>query len=207
MVGDNYTQDLKDRGLTTPGKLYKLWDYNVGVGGPIKKDRVWFFFQFRDEGSHRTVPGMFANANMGDPTKWTYVADTSRPAVQAGSWRNGALRLTVQPTTRNKFNVFWDEQIPCQGAAYLGSRRRLPSVGAERNHLRRAPVAPIRQCSATSAPEIGTYLTGYGQRVQQATWTSPRHQPAPARGRLRHVPQPVGRHRTARQPTDAVSCA
>ena len=63
---------------------------------------------------------MFANANMGDPTKWTYVADTSRPAVQAGSWRNGALRLTVQPTTRNKFNVFWDQQIPCQGAGVSG---------------------------------------------------------------------------------------
>ena len=28
-------------------------------------------------------------------------------------------------------------------------------------------------CSATAAPEIGTYLSGYGQRVQQATWTSP----------------------------------
>ena len=140
MVGDNYTQELKDRGLTTPGKLYKLWDYNVGVGGPIRKDRVWFFFQFRDEGSHRTVPGMFANANMGDATKWTYVADTSRPAVQAGSWRNGALRLTVQPTTRNKFNVFWDQQIPCQGAVYLGSQRRMPSIGAGRDHLRRAPV-------------------------------------------------------------------
>ena len=67
MVGNNYTHDLKAAGLTTPGKLYKLWDYNVGVGGPIKKDRVWFFFQFRDEGSHRTVPGMFANANAGDP--------------------------------------------------------------------------------------------------------------------------------------------
>ena len=77
MVGNNYTHDLKDRGLTTPGELQKLWDYNVGVGGPIKKDRVWFFVQFRDEGSHRTVPGMFANANMGDPTKWTYVADTT----------------------------------------------------------------------------------------------------------------------------------
>ena len=48
MVGDNYTDDLKARGLQTPGKLYKLWDYNVGLGGPIKKDRIWFFFQFRD---------------------------------------------------------------------------------------------------------------------------------------------------------------
>ncbi|HXD74039.1 MAG TPA: hypothetical protein VN628_09895, partial [Vicinamibacterales bacterium] len=63
MVGDNYTDALKAAGLTTPGKLYKLWDTNIGVGGPIKKDTVWFFAQFRDEGSHRTIPGMFANVN------------------------------------------------------------------------------------------------------------------------------------------------
>jgi hypothetical protein len=172
MVGDNYTQNLKDRGLTTPGKLFKLWDYNAAVGGPIKKDRVWFFFQFRDEGSHRTVPGMFANANMGDPAKWTYVADTSRPAVQAGSWRNGAVRLTLQPTTRNKFNVFWDQQIPCQGAVYLGSDGGCRQSGPG-EIICGAPQSTNPQCTATSAPEVGTYLTGYGQRVQQATWTSP----------------------------------
>jgi hypothetical protein len=95
MVGDNYTDELKARGLRTPGQLQKLWDYNLGVGGPIKKDLMWFFFQFPDEGSYRTVPGMFANKNMGDPTKWTYQADTTRPALTAGSWRNGALRLTI----------------------------------------------------------------------------------------------------------------
>ena len=122
MVGDNYTDDLKARGLTTPGALTKLWDYNIGVGGPIRKDSIWFFAQFRDESSYRTVPGMFANANAnaGDPAKWTYQADTTRPAVQAGSWRNGALRLTLQPSSRNKVNLFWDEQHPCQGGATLG---------------------------------------------------------------------------------------
>ena len=79
MVGNNYTDDLKARGLTTPGALTKLWDYNGAAGGPIKQDRAWFFIQVRDEGSHRTVPGMFANVNMGDPTKWLYAADTTRP--------------------------------------------------------------------------------------------------------------------------------
>ena len=63
--------------------IQQVWDYNFGVGGPVKKDMVWYFIQFRDEGSHRSVPGMFANANFGDNTKWTYVADTSRPAKQA----------------------------------------------------------------------------------------------------------------------------
>ena len=172
MVGDNYTQALKDAGLTTPGKLYKLWDTNLGVGGPIKKDHVWFFAQFRDEGSHRTVPGMFANVNMGDPTKWTYVQDPTRPAVAAGSWRNGALRLTFQPSTRNKINVFWDQQIPCQGAGVLGSTAGCRQSG-DGEIICGAPGASNPPCSSTAAPEIGTYLAGFGQRVQQATWSSP----------------------------------
>jgi hypothetical protein len=172
MVGDNYTDELKARGLVTPGKLFKLWDINVGVGGPVKKDLAWFFFQFRDQGSHRTIPGMFANKNMGDPTKWTYERDTTRPAVAAGSWRNAALRMTVQPTPRNKFNVFWDQQVPCQGAGVLGSDAGCRQSGDD-EIICGAAGASNPPCSATAAPEIGTYLSGYGQRVQQATWTSP----------------------------------
>ncbi len=172
MVGDNYTQELKDKGLTTPGKLFKLWDTNVGIGGPIKKDVVWYFFQFRDEGSHRTVPGMFANLNMGDPTKWTYVKDATRPAVTAGSWRNASIRMTVQPSARNKFNIFWDQQMPCQGAAYLGADQGCRQSGPG-EIICGAPGASNPPCTATTAPEIGTYLDGFGQRVQQATWSSP----------------------------------
>jgi hypothetical protein len=176
MVGDNYTQDLKDRGLTTPGRLYKLWDTNIGVGGPIKQDRIWFFGQFRDEGSHRTVPGMFANANFGDPTKRTYVADRSRPAVSAGSWRNVSLRLTIQATPRNKFNIFWDEQKPCQGAAFPGVDEGCRQSGPN-EIICGAPGASNPGCNATNAPETGTYLgsggQSKGQHVQQVTWTSP----------------------------------
>jgi hypothetical protein len=176
MVGDNYTQDLKNRGLTTPGRLFKLWDTNIGVGGPIAKDRIWFFGQFRDEGSHRTVPGMFANANFGDATKRTYVADRNRPAVLAGSWRNAALRLTVQATPRNKFNVFWDEQKPCQGAGFPGSDAGCRQSGPD-EIICGAPGSSNAGCNATSAPETGTYLgkggQSKGQHVQQVTWTSP----------------------------------
>ena len=159
-------------GLTTPGKLFKLWDSNLGIGGPIAKDKVWFFFQFRDQGSHRTIPGMFANRNMGDPTKWNYEADRTRPAVAAGSWRNASIRLTAQPTAKHKFNVFWDQQQPCQGAGVLGSDEGCRQSG-DNEIICGAAGASNPPCSATAAPENGTYLSGFGQRVQQATWTSP----------------------------------
>ncbi len=172
MVGDNYSPELQAAGLTTPGKLFKLWDSNLGLGGPIAKDKVWFFFQFRDQGSHRTIPGMFANKNMGDPTKWNYEADRSRPAVAAGSWRNASIRLTAQPTAKHKFNVFWDQQRPCQGAGVLGSDEGCRQSG-DNEIICGAAGASNPPCSATAAPENGTYLSGFGQRVQQATWTSP----------------------------------
>src|SRR4029078_9997579 len=87
MVGSNYSDDLKARGLRTPGDLLKLWDFSGSVGGPIKKNRVWYFFNAREEGSYRAVPGMYANINAGVPGKYTYVADLSRPAATPGSLR------------------------------------------------------------------------------------------------------------------------
>jgi hypothetical protein len=174
MIGSNYTQELKDRGLTTPGTFTKIWDYNLGLMGPIFKDRLWYAGQVRDQGSYKTVPGMFANANAGDPTKWTYLADKTKPAVNAASFRTMALRLTAQATARNKFGVFWDEQKPCEGAAFPGAA---DSVDACRRSeageaIGGGTAPPTPAASATQSPEIAAFRN-YGQRVRQATWQSP----------------------------------
>ncbi len=167
MVGDNYTDRVRTGGLTTPGKLLKLWDVNAGVGGPILKDRLWFYGTYRNEGSYRSVPGIYPNLNAGDPTKWTYVPDTSRQAQSAESWTIYTLRLTAQATQKNKFNVFWDEQVPCNGAAYFGGEgcRSQPDSGAV------IGVAGLGGLTATTSPETAGYLNTV-QRVQQVTWTS-----------------------------------
>jgi hypothetical protein len=179
MVGSNYTQDLRDQGLRTPGDLLKLWDFSGSIGGPIKKDRIWYFLNAREEGSYRSVPGMYANVNAGVQGKYTYVADLTRPAVTAGSWRIANLRLTIQPSTRNKFNLFWDEQHPCQGATWSdkeeGCRQQEPGqiIGGAPGQA-----GTFGTATATSSPETSSYA-GRGptshvfQRVQQATWTSP----------------------------------
>jgi carboxypeptidase family protein len=172
MIGSNYTDELRQRGLTTPGEYRKVWDFNLGIGGPVAKDRVWFYANLREEGSERTVPGMFANRNAGDPTKWTYVADTSRPAVVAASYRITALRLTTQATPRNKFTIFWDQQRPCEGGAapgYSGSACRQSGDG---EIFAGSTAAPTPSASATASPETAAYRD-YGNRVSQAKWTSP----------------------------------
>jgi len=172
MVGSNYTQELKDRGLAVPGETRKVWDFNLGIGGPIARDRLWYYFNLREEGSERTVPGMFANANAGDPTKWTYVADTSRQAVLAASYRITALRLTTQATPRNKFTVFWDQQIPCEGGAAPGFSGDACRKSGDNEIFAGSTAPPTPSASALFAPETAGYRN-YGNRVSQVKWTSP----------------------------------
>ena len=64
-VASNYSDELKNAGLSTPGSLIKQWDFTGGVGGPIVRDRIWYYATARDEGQHRTIPGIFPNLNAG----------------------------------------------------------------------------------------------------------------------------------------------
>jgi hypothetical protein len=172
MVGSNYTADLKQRGLTVPGDLRKIWDFTGAVGGPILHDRLWFFSTAREEGSERGVAGMFANKNAGDPTKFTYEADPTRPAVLAASYRMYTTRLTLQATPRNKISVFWDEQKPCEGGAAAGYSGSACRTSGNDLVYAGSTAPPTPSASATAAPETAAYRD-YGNRVNQAKWTSP----------------------------------
>ena len=173
MVGSNYSQELKDRGLTVPGQLRKIWDYTGAVGGPILKNRLWFYATAREEGSERGVPGMFANKNAGDPTKYTYEADPTRPAVLAASYRIYTGRLTSQVTPRNKVSFYWDKQNPCEGGTDNsfsdGACRKSPATGFV---YAGSTAPPTPSATATSAPETAAFRD-HGVNVQQAKWSSP----------------------------------
>ena len=47
-ASDNFTgTDVQQRGLSVPGKIKGSGDFNPGVGGPIKRDKLWFFISGR----------------------------------------------------------------------------------------------------------------------------------------------------------------
>ena len=132
MVGSNFTPALQAAGLAVPGVLLQQWDYTGGVGGPIKKDRLWYYGTLRDEGQHRSIPGIYPNLNAGDPTKFTYAPDLTKQAQGAESFQLMSLRLTFQATPRNKFNYHQDIQLPCNGSAFNTSAdacRTQPALG------------------------------------------------------------------------------
>jgi hypothetical protein len=54
LEGSNLTDELRAKGLTASNKTLKLFDMSASVGGPIKKDKVWFFAAPRTWGIART---------------------------------------------------------------------------------------------------------------------------------------------------------
>ncbi len=83
MQGTNYTDELKARGLATPTKIRNVWDLNGSVGGPIVKDKAWFWFSTRFNRAN-SFAGVFENKNAFNPNAWTYVPDESAPAENHG---------------------------------------------------------------------------------------------------------------------------
>jgi hypothetical protein len=167
MIGSNYSDELRAAGLTTPGKLLKQWDFTFGIGGPIIKDRLWYRVAARDEGQHRTISNVFPNLNASDPTKFSYAPDRSREVRGAESWRLYTVRLTAQATSRDKFNLHWDEQHACNGSTFSTGEdgcRNQPESGSVYGPLGLGGLSP------TTSPEIGGYLDAH-PRVRQITWS------------------------------------
>src|SRR5712692_7479033 len=44
---DNFTDALRLTGLQAPNRVEKIQDFNPGFGGPIMRNRLWFFGSFR----------------------------------------------------------------------------------------------------------------------------------------------------------------
>jgi hypothetical protein len=152
LEGNNFTPALQAAGLTTPLPLTKVYDLNGSFGGPIKKDSVWYFINARTQGNTRAIANVYYNANAGDPTKWLYVPDPSRPAYSDKTGENLSGRITWQATPRNKFGGFWDEQANCRKCTGLTTGITDPPR-----------VAPEARGAAQTLP----------LRVPQVTWSSP----------------------------------
>jgi hypothetical protein len=167
-VNSNYTPELQALGLTVPGKLLKQWDFTGGVGGPIMKDRIWYYVTARDEGQYRSIPNIYPNLNAGDPTRFLYVPDPTREVRGTESWRLYSARFTIQASSRDKINFHWDEQHPCNGATFNST-----TDGCRQQPEDEAVYGPLGLggLSSTTSPEIGGYLSTH-PRVRLLTYQS-----------------------------------
>ena len=166
MESQNLTPALMDAGLTTSNKTLKLWDQSLSIGGPVARDRLWFFIAGRSWGFSRAHAGVYWNQNTfpgAPPTGAAEVPHASGSGSQGGElhpvrvdrpdnrysgrleWYDSYLsRLTWQAATNHKFNITYDEQRACN-------------------------------CGSTNANRMQESAPGYRfdpNRLMQFTWTS-----------------------------------
>ncbi|HEX4346041.1 MAG TPA: carboxypeptidase regulatory-like domain-containing protein, partial [Vicinamibacterales bacterium] len=163
MQSSNLTAALIAQNLIAVPKVKRLDDVNPVFGGPIVRDRLWYFGGFRVDQAQSYVANGFVNNNIAAPqycipktgaTTCTYngvtVPDSrnlNQQAVAGDTWSRGeTVNFTYQATQRNKFTAF----------AHFNQR-----------------LVDCNGCSATTSPESGTYFTHRPEYLLQSTWTNP----------------------------------
>jgi hypothetical protein len=93
--------------LTNVSKILKIWDFNPSIGGPIRRDRAWFYYTFRHWGVEKTVPDAYFDL---DPSQFRYTPDFTRPGIDDGHIVSNAVRVAFAAGDKNKFSVYHDNQ-------------------------------------------------------------------------------------------------
>jgi len=61
LQNNNLTDSLRALGVSQTSKVYYVYDFNTTAGGPVKKDRLWFFVMNREAGNKNLVPDLYFN--------------------------------------------------------------------------------------------------------------------------------------------------
>jgi hypothetical protein len=142
LESSNLSDELKTRGFSNVNRTYRLYDESVSIGGPIMKDKVWFFVAPRTWGVSKQLAGLYWNK-----TQDTYLTppDAERKVVlwtpwvdrpldaQSGreEWYNSMFgRATWQASQRNKFSFLLDYQRACNCFGRSGGTSSQEAVGA-----------------------------------------------------------------------------
>jgi hypothetical protein len=105
---DNVTPDLEARGLNpaSSSKMSQIGDYNMSLGGPVMKDRLWFFGSAR----YQITDTQVANATE---------TDNVSPAIMDANIFSYVGRLTWQATKEHKFAATYQRNYKYVGHEYF----------------------------------------------------------------------------------------
>jgi hypothetical protein len=112
-VSDNYAgTDVERRGLAAPGTIVSNGEVNPGVGGPIVRDKLWFFVSAQYLYADNLVAGQFFNENANRPDAFTYVRSNRQALLHQDKnlWQG---RFTYQVNQKNKLGVTYDQEAYC----------------------------------------------------------------------------------------------
>jgi hypothetical protein len=162
----NVDDELRGLGIGAPPTVRKNWDSSFGIGGPIRRDRLWFFSNIRSVGVAQVVSaGIAPNIHAGDPNEWFYEPEPGVETRQVESKFDGSVRFTGQLTERNRVTFSYQLQDRCLGSSITAGGGGCRERGTD---WIGAPAGPT-----TTAPEGGSGYMEDPSSLTQATYTSP----------------------------------
>jgi hypothetical protein len=141
---DNLTDRLKALGANSTNRVLRIFDVNPGVGGPIAKDRLWFFAAGREFQARQAQAGLFYNSS---PLPYVFTPNVAQPAYETTTDGNISLRLTGQASPRNKISIQHQYAIQTFDHYYAGN--------------------------TTLEPDATLAYDAHPQYFSQASWSSP----------------------------------
>jgi hypothetical protein len=165
--GNNLNDELRAVGLTeTPG-IINSYDASLSYGGPIKRDRLWFFGSYRSLETAASVPGIVYNANAYDASRWDWVAD---PSVTLRTLQGRASyigRVTAQVSSKHRVSYNQEYQRRCEGST-------LKLESEDGCNRRGADWVAVGAGNANLSPEANPlYFGNLPYHVNQAIWSAP----------------------------------
>tara|TARA_B100001123_G_scaffold163674_1_gene188566 strand:- start:458 stop:3430 length:2973 start_codon:yes stop_codon:yes gene_type:complete len=151
MQANNVSDELVGLGVAKDdaNRLSKLWFLNPAGGGPIVKDRLWFWASHTSQRTDQFVANVYHDLVPGD---LAYTPDLSRQAIDDQLARSTTLRLTAQASARNKFTFFYDRNHNKRNRFLIG------------NTLGYASLNIMPEAAVDSTIDVQVY---------QGTWTAP----------------------------------
>jgi hypothetical protein len=131
------------QGVLSAARLDKVWDYNGSLGGPIMRDRLWFFVATRDWGYNNFAP----NAVLPDGSQ----------AVDDNHLQAFNNRVTWQANPKNKITAAYDKFPKWRGHRNIETGTYDPAA----TYIQTVPLAYNAQAKWTS-PITGKLLLESG---------------------------------------------
>jgi hypothetical protein len=106
---DNLTPDLINRGLRAGDKIERIYDFNFSEGGPLKRDKLWFFASGRMWSVNAPIADTFYVPTGSTQADCQQGRVTCEQGIDDQKIKSALFRVTWQVSPRNKLSLYYDE--------------------------------------------------------------------------------------------------